>query len=254
MIATFRLVAVGLAAIALAGCMADQRPRTPRKMIDRALSSAAYTAQPSLIVAREIAFERAAREDGQWTAFREFAAPDALLHTRTGPVPALPLLAQLDDPPKAVQWSPRTVMMSCDGQMAVSRGRFLDPDGKVGTFVTVWTRQGNEDDYRWAYDSGGDDDPQPKPVERDPNEIVATAYDAVQGLVADCPTASDPVPPPPALPDAGTARRGVQLSPDGTLRWLWEHREDGTRYVRGDYFTSGAWEKVVEETFAPPAE
>ncbi len=250
----FRIAAIGCAALALAGCMGGQGPRTPSKVIDRVLASAPYAAQPSLIVSREIAFERAAREDGQWTAFRAFAADNALLHTGNGPMPAQSVLAQLDDPPKAVQWSPRTVMMSCDGQLAVSRGRFLDPEGLVGTFVTVWARKGIKDDYKWVYDSGAEDNPQPKPVERDPNEIVATAYDAVQGLVADCPSASDPVPPPPALPDAGTARRGEQLSPDGTLRWVWEHREDGTKYVRGDYYTSGAWQKVVEETFPPSAQ
>ena len=201
-------------------------------------------------MAREVAFARAAREDGQWTAFAEFAADDAVLHGRNGPVPAKPLLAGLSDPAEAIQWSPRTVMMSCDGRVAVSRGRYLDPEGNIGTFVTVWKRSGYDDDYRWVYDAGGDDVPQPTPEEPVENEIIATAYDYVQGLVADCPRGGESVPRPPALPEAGDARREVHLSSDGTLRWMWEHHADGSKYFRADYLTSGAWEKIVEERFA----
>jgi hypothetical protein len=54
-------------------------------------------------------------------------------------------------------------------------------------------------------------------------------------------------------PAAG-ASHGQEVSPDGTLRWYWEHRADGTRYARGDYYTSGAWETVIERSFASPPE
>tara|TARA_B100000678_G_scaffold80353_1_gene66708 strand:- start:375 stop:1133 length:759 start_codon:yes stop_codon:yes gene_type:complete len=242
---------LSVAACALAACASGPGPRYNSSQIDRALSNATYAAQPSLVVAREIAFARAAREDGQWTAFAKFAADDAVLHGRNGPVPAKSALAGLSDPAESVQWSPRTVMMSCDGKVAVSRGRYLYPQGNVGSYVTVWTRNGYEDDYHWIYDAGGDDVPQPTPVEPAENEIVATAYDYVQGLVADCPRGGESAPPPPALPDAGDARREVHLSSDGTLRWMWEHHADGSKYFRADYLTSGAWEKIVEERFAP---
>lgn len=245
-LALLTVVACGLSA-----CSGGPASRYSDRQIDRALLSAPYAAQPSLVVAREIAFARAAREDGQWTAFAKFAADDAVLHGRNGPVPAKSALAGLSDPAESVQWSPRTVMMSCDGKVAVSRGRYLYPQGNVGSYVTVWTRNGYEDDYHWIYDAGGDDVPQPTPVEPAENEIVATAYDYVQGLVADCPRGGESAPPPPALPDAGDARREVHLSSDGTLRWMWEHHADGSKYFRADYLTSGAWEKIVEERFAP---
>ena len=108
-----------------------------RERIERVLAGAPGQAQPSEIVAAEIAFARAARENGQWTAFREFLAPGALLHVRSGPIEADPWLAVQTDPPEAVQWGARSVWMSCDGALAVSQGRFREPDGTVGTFVTV---------------------------------------------------------------------------------------------------------------------
>ena len=250
---TLSLAALTGVAVALSACAQNPGSSMHRTAIDRALSSAQYAAQPSLVVAREVEFARAAREDGQWTAFRAFATDDAVLHGRNGPVAAKPVLATLDDPATAVQWSPRTVMMSCDGRVAVSTGRFLDPEGYVGDFVTVWERDRSEDDYRWAYDVGGRDDPQPAPAERVEGEILVEAYDAIQGLVADCPRGGS-APPPPALAPAGDAARGEHLSADGTLRWFWEHRPDGTKYVRADYYTSGAWETVIEKALSSPSE
>ncbi len=249
-----RVAALALAALAIAGCAAGSGPRTPRKVIDRVLREAPYAAQPSLIVAREIEFARAAREDGQWTAFRAFATDDALLHGRNGPVLAKPVLGTLDDPEKAVQWVPRVVMMSCDGKTAVSQGRFLDPEGNVGTFVTVWERDGYSDDYKWSYDVGANDDPQPPRKDAEEGVLVVTAYDTIQGLVADCPQAGEAVPAPEPVARPADVRAGEQLSADGTLRWRWEHHADGTKRVRADYYTSGAWEMVIDQPLpaSPP--
>ena len=41
-------------------------------------------------------------------------------------------------------------------ELAVSQGRYRDPEGKVGNFVTVWERQGNGE-YRYVFDAGGDE-------------------------------------------------------------------------------------------------
>ncbi|MBD58810.1 MAG: hypothetical protein CL808_01625 [Citromicrobium sp.] len=232
------------AGLILAGCAGNSERRYPRTQIDRALSTAQYTAQPSLVVAREIEFARAAREDGQWTAFRAFATDDAVLHGRNGPVPARPVLATLEDPEKAVQWSPRTVMMSCDGRMAVSTGRFREPDGLVGDFVTVWERDGFDDEYEWSYDAGGLDDPQPAPEEVDEDAIVVTAYDAVQGLVADCPKAGETIPAPVRTVMPRTESKSF-LSPDKTLLWEWFHFPDGRKAVRASYWKEGDWQLIV---------
>ena len=177
-----------------------------------------------------------------------------MLHGRNGPVLARPVFSQLDNPETAAQWSPRTVMMSCDGRLAVSRGRFLDPEGMIGTYVTVWERDSFEDDYDWSYDVAALDDPQPVAEEAEESLIVVTASDDIQGLVADCPRGGSTPAPAPALDPAGDASRGVTLSRDGTLRWVWEHCPDGTKYVRADYYTSGAWETVIEEALVSSPE
>lgn len=243
--------------VALAACAGGGGPPKPTKrqmaMIDRALATAPGAAQPSAIVAAEIAFARAAQEQGQWTAFRQFAAPGALLHGANGPFPIEPWLATQTDPPEAVAWKARTVVMSCDGALAVSQGRYRDPEGKVGNFVTVWERQ-PDGEYRYVFDVGGDDVPQPPPrnaPEAQPGDIVVTELDAIQGLVATCPRPGTPTPPPPAIPLGEDGRADAKLSRDGTLRWRWEHRTDGTRYAAAEYFYQGRWLTAIEQSLVP---
>lgn len=248
------LLAAG-ACLALVACAGNGGPPKPNKravtMINRVLAGAPGAAQPSTIVAVELAFARAAREQGQWTAFGQFAAPGALLHGASGPFPIEPWLATQTDPPQAVQWEPRAVAISCDGALAVSQGRYRDPDGKVGNFVTVWERQPSGE-YRYIFDAGGDDVPQPppkKPVED--GDIVVTSIDAAKGMVASCPRGGAEVPPPPAIPVGEDGKADARLSRDGTLRWRWEHRADGTRYAAAEYFYEGRWLTAFEQTLLP---
>ncbi|TAD74210.1 MAG: hypothetical protein EAY70_11560 [Sphingomonadales bacterium] len=242
-------------ALALPACSGGGGPPKPNKrqmaMINRALATAPGAAQPSTIVAAELAFSRAAREQGQWTAFRQFAAPGALLHGGNGPFLIEPWLATQTDPPAAVQWQPRVVVMSCDGALAVSQGRYRDPESKVGNFVTVWERQPTGD-YRYVFDVGGDDVPQPPPRKAvAEGDIVVTEIDAVQGLVASCPRGQAGIPPPPAIPVGEAGKADARLSRDGTLRWRWEHRADGTRYAAADYFYLGRWVTAIEQSLVP---
>jgi hypothetical protein len=243
---------VVLGALALGACASPRPKGPPVAVINRVLTGAPGAAQPSTIVAAEIAFARAAREQGQWTAFKQFAAPGALLHGANGPFAIEPWLATQTDPPQAVQWEPRAVVISCDGALAVSQGRYRDPEGKVGNFVTVWERQGNGE-YRYVFDAGGDDVPQPpprKPVEGE-GGIVVTAMDAVLGMVASCPRGGDAIPPPPAIPVGEDGKTDARLSRDGTLRWRWEHRADGTRYAKAEYFYEGRWLTAFEQSLVP---
>jgi len=244
--------------LALAGCAGGGGPPKPTKrqiaMIDRALAGAPGSAQPSTIVAADIAFSRAARERGQWTAFRQFAAPGAQLHAAGAPpFPIEPWLARQTDPAEAVQWEPRAVAISCDGAMAVSQGRFRDPDGTVGNDLKVWQRQ-PDGAYRYVFGASGPDVPQPpprKPVEE--GNIVVSAIDAVLGLVASCPRGA-PAPPPPAIPVGEDGKADARLSRDGTLRWRWEHRADGTRFAAADYFHQGRWLTAIEQSLVPTAD
>lgn len=242
---------VALTALALTAC-ASQRPKGPPvAVINRVLAGAPGAGQPSTIVAAEIAFARAAREQGQWTAFRQFAAPGALLHGTNGPFPIEPWLATQTDPPEAVQWEPRAVVVSCDGALAVSQGRSRTPDGKVGNFLTVWERQPSGE-YRYVFDAGGLDVPQPPPRPKvEDGDIVVTSIDAVMGLVASCPRGGGEIPPPPAIPVGEDGKTDARLSRDGTLRWRWEHRADGTRYAKAEYFYEGRWLTAFEQTLLP---
>lgn len=255
-----RRIAVAFAiTVLVAACSGQGGPPKPTKrqmaQIGRALETAPGAAQPSTIVAAEIAFSRAAKERGQWTAFRLYAAPGALLHGGNGPFAIEPWLATQKDPPAAVQWEARTVVMSCDGATAVSQGRYRDPQGKVGNFVTVWERQ-SDGSYKYIYDAGGDDVPQPAPRPQvEDGDYVVTAIDAVQGLVATCPRGGPgSTPPPPAIPIGDDGKADAKLSKDGTLRWRWEHRADGTRYTAADYIYQGRWLTGIEQSLVPTAD
>jgi hypothetical protein len=243
------LIALGVTATALASCAAPQRGPS-NNVINRALATAPGAAQPSTIVSTEIAFARAAKELGQFAATSQFAAPGALLHARGGPVAYATLAPTLNDPATATEWGPRTVVKSCDGSLALSQGRFRDAEGLVGNYVTVWERQ-SDGRYKWSYDVAGRDDPQPPPRRQfEDGDIVVVAIDAVQGLVATCPRAGEAIPAPPPVPIELDGAGDAELSRDGTLRWRWEHRPDGTKYVTADYFYLGEWVTAIEESLA----
>lgn len=251
-----RLLIAATASLVLAGCASNGPPRTPREYIDRVLTRAIGEAQPSKVVAAEVAFARAAREQGQWTAFNEFSADGAVMHGLRGPIEAKPWLAGRENPPAAVQWAPKAIWMSCDGALAVSQGRFRDPDGTVGTFITVWQRQA-DDSYLWVYDGGSPDNPQPPP--KAPGEaageddIIVTAYDTIKGLVADCVRRGESVPPPPEVALAEGTRSGSTLSQDGTLRWRWEHDPANNRRVVVDFYSGGVWQTGLDQYYPAPA-
>ncbi|MEM7690348.1 MAG: hypothetical protein AAF291_15135 [Pseudomonadota bacterium] len=245
---------MGLTALSLTACAGGQRRGPPTKVIDRVLATAPGAAQPSAIVKTEIAYGKAAQAQGQYSAGLEYGAPGALLHGRNGPVPFAEIAGRLPDPDKAAEWGPRTVVISCDGALAVSQGRFRDAEGMVGNYVTAWVRQ-KDNTYKWAYDVAGRDNPQPPPRQQfEDGAIVVTAINSILGLVATCPPAGQEVPPPPPMPIGEDGKAEAQLSKDGTLRWQWEHRADGTKYVKAEYFYEGAWETAIEESLQSPAE
>ncbi|MEL6488255.1 MAG: hypothetical protein AAFQ13_14070 [Pseudomonadota bacterium] len=154
-----------ITALALSACTSGQQRRgPPTKVINRVLATAPGAAQPSAIVKTEIAYANAAKAEGQYTAGLNFAAPGALLHGRNGPVSFEQLAGALPNPDKATEWGAKTVVMSCDGALALSLGRFRDAQGFVGNYVTTWVRQ-KDNSYRWSYDVAGRDDPQPPPRE-----------------------------------------------------------------------------------------
>ena len=195
--AVFALAAVP----ALAGDREDQR--------DNRRKGIGY-ANPSAVIATEIAFARLAQEKGQWTAFRTTATKDAVMFVPQA-VYAQDFLKGKADPAKAVAWQPHQVWSSCDGSLAITRGAWQAPNKTTGYFTTVWARQ-KDGRYKWVLDQG---DELPMPLDG-PDMIVAK--------VADCPAGYRPdrAPKPrdfkgklPALDPAHLAGRSF----DGTLGW-----------------------------------
>jgi len=231
-------------------------PRGPSNaVIARALTNAPGAAQPSTVVATEVAYAREAKERGQFVVAAEYAAPGAVIHGRSGPVSFAAVAPALQSSGISAEWESRAVVMSCDGAIAISQGRFTDQDGFVGNYVTAWVRQ-SDNSYKWVYDVAGRDDPQPPArVDRtEEGDIVVTAIDSIAGLVATCPRPGKPVPPPPAIPIGEDGASFAQLSSDGTLRWRWEHRADGIKFVTAEYFYQGQWLTAIEESLASPPE
>ncbi len=159
------------------------------------------------------------------------------------------VLAGLADPAEPIRWEPTNVWASCDGTLAVSLGRFLRPNGLVGGYVTLWELQ-PDNSYKWIYDTGTPDDPQPIP-EPEPevpdDAIVVEGIPSIEGRVADC------LDPGMALASASTSfEEGVvgheQAAKDATLAYRREYRPDGSRQVVVEWWRDGSWSEIVELT------
>ena len=141
-----------------------------------------YYAEPADIIAAELAFARAARANGQWTAWRETAAANAQMFA---PVNGTTAAVRVDayvkgraNPPVSMSWDPQSVWMSCDGSYAVTYGAWRkapDTGGPSnGWYVTVWQHQ-RKGGYKWVLDLG---DALAKPL---------PAPEMIRASLADCP-------------------------------------------------------------------
>jgi len=214
------------AALALAGLLAAPAVAKPPRGGRPGLG----TANPSALVAAELAFARMAAEKGQWAAFRKFAADDAVMfvpHT----VRAHDWLKGRKDPPQALSWQPYQVWMSCDGTLGVTKGAWQRPDGAFGYFTTAWKRQ-KDDSYRWVMDQG---DTLRMPLEK-PDFLEAHVADCPRGRPAAATAAAAPVP-------AGT-------SDDRTLSWSVDVRADGSRTLTVKALRAGELTTVLDTTAA----
>lgn len=224
------LAAVCLAAL-VAGCAAGPGG-SPRERFYRSLGT---KANPSAVVAAEIAFAREAREEGQWTAFREFATDDAVMFVPEA-VNAQEWLSGRADPPRSVDWQPHQVWASCDGSLSVTKGAWQRPDGSVGYFTTVWERQGRpgeDEEYRWVLDQG-DTLAEPLP-----------APDFIGTQVADCGGG--------ALDgNLAAGADGSGRSDDGTLAYSWAVAPDLSRTITVTILVDGKAEEVLTVAVAAP--
>ncbi|QZH74001.1 MAG: hypothetical protein JY451_09535 [Erythrobacter sp.] len=237
--------------MALAACASPQAQQRAAmaNMAERVLERAGSIGDPGRVAAADFAFARMARDEGQWTAFAATAADGALIHGSGGTFPAAPWLAQQSNPAQAVVWGPNTVWSSCDGTLAVSFGRFEQPDGLVGNYVTVWELQPDRS-YKWIYDMGGPDNPQPPPrtgpvIPEGEEAIIVPGLTSIEGRIADCAVPGEVLPEISVAPLAD-GQSGGTVSADGTLRWTWTHSASGNRSVRVNWVRDG----MVQEALA----
>lgn len=225
-ISTFRNPALWLAIAASLGLSACARPFGSGN--DFELKKP--TANPSAVVAAESAFNRLAREEGLWTAFREQAAEDAIMLTPE-PVDAETWLKGRADPELAPQWEPEAIYMSCDARTAASTGGFVSEteSGEMlqGKFTTIWQRRyevrAAKADWKFLFDHG---------VSRPP---VREKPDFVQTRVASCNG---------AVPQ-NVAQTNARYSRDQTLKWEWDVRPDTSRKVTVSLWNGSAYEAVI---------
>ncbi|MFS0850516.1 hypothetical protein AB3M93_13760 [Novosphingobium panipatense] len=226
-----------LAAAAVAPLQADARSRGRPP-----LPPGAGTANPSALVAAEMAFARMAREKGQWTAFREYA-DDAAIMFVPQEVEAREWLKRQEDPPAPVQWQPHEVWMSCDGSLGVTKGAWQRPDGSVGWFTTIWKQQ-KKGEYRWVLDHG-DSLPAPLPEP----EMLSAKVARCRGASQAAPPRTDALPAD-AAADARTFMGGTSM--DGTLRWhLTVRSGDDSRTVAIEMWNGAQFDTIVEDNVVP---
>lgn len=218
------LVAAAFALPLLAGCAGD-----PDDIRNRPLGP-----NPSAFIAAEIGFARLAQEKGQWTAFRETAAPEAVMFVPQR-VKARDWLKSQKDPAEAVKWQPHAVYVSCDGNAGATTGAWQK--GAInGFFTTVWLRDSRNGKMSWVLDHGDG-----LTGAREAPEFIASKQ-AVCGSR-------------PAVPiEAGGEGEdmAVGLSPDQTLSWTSTVGADKSRRVTIRLWDGQDMVTVVDDRVAPP--
>lgn len=200
-----------------------------------ALSLALAAASPTVIDA-ERAFAQMAQDKGQWTAFRGYAAPDAVMFVPQ-PVNAQEFLKDKKDPPKAIRWQPTHAWVSCDGTLAIDTGNWQGANGKVvGYFTTVWKRQADSS-WKWVYDGG---------------DALTTARAPVAKptvVVADCKIQTAV----PMFVSPTSMKSYSFVSKDGTLMGFADVNRDGSRSFIARAGVGGKPVQVLTDNVAAPA-
>ena len=180
-------------------------------------------------------FASAAQKNGQWTAFRAYLAPDAVMFTPEVNQ-AADWLKDKSDPKIAVQWWPSKTLVSCDGKVAVNTGSWVRSVQKTaGYFTTVWAEQPDAS-WKWLLDHG---------------DTVANGRRIEDPLVIR--RASCRNNPEQSKGQALTVERkgwGAGLSPDRTLIWKYEVAQNNDRVVKVWLWNGRTYRLALQEEVA----
>ena len=195
----------------------------------------------------ERAFAADAQRFGQWTAFRKWSDPTAVMFSPQA-VWAQEFLKNRKDPPASVQWSPAQSYVSCDRRTAVNTGPWRNPAQRTtGYFTTLWMRQ-KSGDWRWTVD-GGDELKRPLVTPRQP--VVRRAGCGNPALRARLVEQEYARPINRAAPPGDS---GFQRSADGTLLYQWRVEASGARQTRVRLWTGRQFATVLDQKVAAPAQ
>jgi hypothetical protein len=193
----------------------------------------------------ERAFAADAQRLGQWTAFRKWADPTAVMFTPQA-VWAQDYLRNRRNPPRAVRWSPERSWVSCDRRTAVNTGPWRGPAAKAyGRFTTLWMRQASGD-WRWTVDGG---DTLARPLAAPARPIVRRAACTNRALRTRLIEAEYAKPINRSSPPGDS---GFQRSADGTLLFQWRVEPSGARQTRVRLWTGRSFATVLDEKVAAP--
>ena len=206
------------------------------------LIGALATAQPAPPVTAldaERAFAAEAQSKGQWTAFRHWADPTAVMFTPQA-VWAQQFLKDKLDPPRALRWASSDSYVSCDGRTAVNVGRWRGPMGSgSGTFATLWMKQASGD-WRWTVDSGAPAKVAALPARaRTVRASCADPAGAARAFAASSSSTAALNSPP---GDAGQGR-----SADGTIAYKWTVSPNGARRFTVRQWAGNAYRTVLDQ-------
>lgn len=202
-------------------------------------------ANSSAVLVADIAFARLAREKGQWTAFRETAAPDAIT-VMAGPVLAQQWLKDRADPPVAARWQATSLFMACDGRTGASTGPLTFPDGTIGHYASVWQNlekpRAKKPKWKWAFNYGVT---APMPAQDDDmiTSRTATCTGNPKAALGDIPLGPLPKDAPLVAPGAN----GARASADGTMVWRWSATANGGQTVTIELWNGTSFDTVVRD-------
>jgi hypothetical protein len=173
------------------------------------------SANPGGVVAAELALARAVREQGDYKAYLDAGASDAITFL---PEPRLArdVLRGTIARDDVASWKPYRVWSSCDGSLAATIGGWTKPDGTFGSFFTLWQRD-DRGTYKWVLDHAQS---LSEPLEEP---------DMVQADVADCGSGQQiAVEQTEGLSVPG---KGNRVARDGTLAFEWTIDGDLSRHL-----------------------
>ena len=212
-------------------------------------SDVAPSANPSALIAAEIAFNRLAQEQGFRRAQLETGAKDAVIFL---PDPTLLTDAVKRDngPDVTPKWAAHKAFMSCDGKTGVTTGTWQSPDGRTGYFTTVWQWQAKgklpkyappsflgKGEWKWVLDHG------------DALAAPRAAPEMIETRVASC--KGQPSAPLSAPPEGAKMKMG--LSRDQSLNFTWVVMPNGARSVVVRLWNGEAFDTVIADKVAAPA-